>query len=93
MISGLGDELIRKINQRTKWFEVGLILGRPLLFSAPHKLKAEKTKTHLSHLPGRHEMGLYTKPKGARTTSDDALISRANISSQSVASTTEIASP
>jgi hypothetical protein len=38
MISGLvGDELIRKINQRAKWFEVGLILGRPLLFSAPKK--------------------------------------------------------
>ena len=49
MISGLvSDELIRKINQRTKWFEVGLILGRPLLFSAPQKLKAEKNKAHLA---------------------------------------------
>ena len=43
-------------------------------------------EVHLSHLPGRHEMGLYIK-EGARTTSDDALIYRANISSQSVAST------
>lgn len=55
MISGLvGDELIRKTNQRAKWFEVGLILGRPLLFSAPKKTLAQRIMSEGRFTPRRH---------------------------------------
>ena len=66
MISGLvGDELIRKTNQRAKWFEVGLILGRPLLFLAPQKLKAEKNKAHLPRRPAERDELLHQTERSA----------------------------